>query len=153
MARIDPSILNPASNNTPAISVDNANNANSTQTNPKPELIGPRTASVTLDSATRSVSKRNTAEIGTATQNVTIRMVFGGEAYASYSVRILTVGGGMVWRESNLRSVMTGGTKSLVVTVSAASLSRKDYIVVLEGRSNDGTMEPIREYYLHVDRQ
>ncbi len=139
IARIDPPVVDPLANNT--------------QTDPKPEPAGPRTEFVTLDSATRSATKRNTAEIGTATQNVTIRMVFGGEAYASYSVRISTVGGGTVWRASNLKTVMTAGTKSLAVTVPAGSLSRKDYIVVLEGRSDDGTMETIREYYLHVDRQ
>ena len=116
---------------------------------PSPEITGDRTESVTLSSQSRSVSKGNTATIGTATQSVVIRMLFGSEAYASYSVRVSTLGGQTVWRASNLK---TGG-KALAVTVPAGSLSRKDYIVTLEGRSSDGKPETIREYYLHVDRQ
>ncbi len=123
------------------------------QPDPRTEIAGVRTETVTLDSASRSANRRNTAEIGSATQNVVIRMVFGGGAYSTYSVRISTVGGGTVWRASNLRTAATAGTKTLAVTVPANSLSRKDYIVVLEGRSADGNMETIREYYLHIDRQ
>jgi hypothetical protein len=116
----------------------------------KSETTGVRTETVTLSSASRSVTGRNTASIGTATQNVVIRMLFGGDAYESYSVRVTTLGGGTVWRASNL--TIAGSARSLAVTVPAGSLTRKDYIVVLEGRSKDGRSETIREYYLHVDR-
>jgi hypothetical protein len=84
---------------------------------------------------------------------VVVRLLFGGEAYASYSVRISTLGGQTVWRASNIKTGMNDGAKSLAVTVPAGSLTRKDYIVVLEGRTGEGSSETIREYYLHVDRQ
>ena len=118
---------------------------------PVPDVTGPRTETVTLSSTSRSVTGRNTAVIGTATQNVVIRMVFGGDSYSSYSVRLTTLGGTPVWRASNL---MIGGTaRSLAVTVPASSLTRNDYIVILEGRTKDGKSEMVREYYMHVDRQ
>jgi hypothetical protein len=79
-------------------------------------------------------------------------MLFGGEAYSSYSIRISTLGGGTVWRVSGLKTARNDRGKSLAVTIPAASLSRKDYIVTLEGRADDGKSETIREYYLHVDR-
>jgi hypothetical protein len=118
---------------------------------PKPEVTGVRTETVTLSSTSRSVTGRNTASIGTATQNVVIRMLFGGDAYESYSVRVTTLGGATVWRASNL--TIGGSARALAVTVPAGSLTRKDYIVILDGRSKDGRSETIREYYLHVDRQ
>ena len=120
--------------------------------NPRPDSGGDRTESVTLSSTSRSATKGNTASIGAATRSVVIRLLFGGEAYASYSVRVTTLGGGTVWRAPNLTTSMNEGAKSIAVTISAASLTRKDYIVVLEGRSKDGKLETIREYYLHVNR-
>lgn len=120
---------------------------------PKPEITGDRTESVTLSSSSRSATRRNTASIGSATRSVVVRLLFGGEAYTSYSVRISTLGGQTVWRASNIKIGMNDGAKSLAVTVPAGSLTRKDYIVVLEGRTGDGSSETIREYYLHVDRQ
>jgi outer membrane biosynthesis protein TonB len=120
---------------------------------PKPEITGDRTESVTLSSSSRSATRRNTASIGSATRSVVVRLLFGGEAYASYSVRISTLGGQTVWKASNIKIGMNDGAKSLAVTVPAGSLTRKDYIVVLEGRSGEGSSETIREYYLHVDRQ
>ncbi len=119
---------------------------------PKQADAGDRTEAVTLSSTSRSVTRRNTASIGAATRNVIVRMLFGGEAYASYSVRISTLGGETVWRASNITIGMNDGPRSLAVTVPAGSLNRKDYIVILEGRSKDGRSETIREYYLHVDR-
>ena len=125
---------------------------------PKPADTGPeitvaRTETVTLSSASRSVTARNSATIGAATRSVLIRMLFSGEAYPGYSVRITTLGGETVWRTSGLKTGMNTGAKSLAVTVPAAVLTKKDYIVVLEGRSSGGKPETVREFYLHVDRR
>lgn len=151
MARSDPPETKPPDNANMAVQVPTPGIPK--QPDPKPEIAGVRTETVTLESASRSATRQNTAQIGSATQNVQIRMVFGGEAYSSYSVRVSGVGGRTIWRESNLKTGMNEGTKSLTVNVPAGSFTRKDYIVVLEGRSKDGTTETIREYYLRVDRQ
>lgn len=119
---------------------------------PTPEPSGNRTETVTLDSASRSISRRNTAQIGAATETVVIRMSFSGEAYSSYSVRVTTVGGGTVWRAPNLKAARNAGPRTLAVSVPARLLSRKDYLVVLEGRTDEGVSETIREYYFHVTR-
>ncbi|HEX6126626.1 MAG TPA: hypothetical protein VFZ23_14730 [Pyrinomonadaceae bacterium] len=144
---IDPTVVLPAPVPTPEQRVAEVVKPPET----KPEVTGTRTETVTLSSASRSVTGRNTASIGTATQSVVIRMLFGGDAYESYSVRVTTLGGATVWRASNL--TIGSSAKSLAVTVPASSLTRKDYIVILEGRSNGGGSETIREYYLHVDRK
>jgi len=151
IVRIDPPETKPPDIANKAVQVPTPDIPN--KPDPKQEIAGVRTESVTLDSATRSATKRNTAQIGSATQSVEIRMVFGGEAYSSYSVRVSGVGGGPNWRGSNLKTRMNEGAKSLTVTVPASYFTRKDYIVVLEGRVQDGTTETIREYYLRVDRQ
>jgi hypothetical protein len=144
---IDPTVLPPALAPTPEQRVAEVVKP----PDPKPEVSGTRTETVTLSSTSRSVTGRNTASIGTATQNVVIRLLFGGDSYDSYSVRVTTLGGAIVWRASNIN--ISGSARSLAVTVPAASLTRKDYIVILEGRSKGGNSETIREYYLHVDRQ
>jgi hypothetical protein len=143
----DPTIIPPAPVQTPEQRVADVVKP----PEPKPEVTGARTETVTLSSASRSVTGRNTASIGTATQSVVIRLMFGGDAYDTYSVRVTTLGGATVWRASNIN--IGGSARSLAVTLPAASLTRKDYIVILEGRSPGGISETIREYYLHVDRQ
>lgn len=120
---------------------------------PNQELTGAQTESVILDSATRSITRQNTASIGSATQRVTVRLIFGGEPFGTYSVRITTIGGASVWQASGLRALMNEGPKYLTITVPASALSRKDYIVVVDGVTEEGKSRTIREYYLHVDRQ
>lgn len=123
------------------------------QPTPKPEIVaGNRTESVTLDGSSRSATRRNTAEIGSATQTVSVRLLFRGPAYPSYSVRVATIAGRTVWQARNLKTAMTEGAKSLAVSIPAGSLSGKDYIVTLEGRTPEGQTETVREYYFRVDR-
>ena len=118
---------------------------------PKQEVVaGNLTESVTLDGSTRSATKGNTANIGPATRNVSIRLRFSSEAYPSYSVRITSVGGAAIWQAANLKASMTEGPKTLNVTVPANLFTRKDYIVILNGRTTEGKTETIREYYFHV---
>jgi hypothetical protein len=80
-------------------------------------------------------------------------MIFGGDAYPSYSVRVSAVGGGTVWQASNLKTAMNDAAKSLAVTIPARALTGRDYIVVVEGKTNDGQTETVREYYLNVIRR
>ena len=120
---------------------------------PNPDVTGAEVETVTLSSATRSVTGRNTAAIRSATKSVAVRMLFGGEPFSTYSVRITMLGGATVWRGSNLTTAKSDGEKSLAITVPARLLTQKDYIVVLEGRSKNGSSETIGEYYLHVDRR
>ena len=118
-----------------------------------PEATEAQTEHVTLSSASRSITKSSTAVIGPTTRRVVLRLLFAGEAYARYSVRIATIAGESVWSASNLKSVSNNGAKAISVTVPATSLLRADYLVLLEGLSANGRSETVQEYYFHVDRR
>ena len=108
--------------------------------------------------STRDIGEDNTLSLRAdgKDRSAIISLYFKSDAYQKYVVTIETVAGLRVSRRVFDKRAVTysgDGTKRIEVLITDTTrLSSKDYIVTLEGRSEEGRSETIEEYYFHVKR-
>jgi hypothetical protein len=82
-----------------------------------------------------------------------LELEIGQENYKSYHAEVQTVEGNVVTSQEDLKAHKTSHNRTVTVVLSAALISRSDYLVMLDGISANGTHEKIGTYYFKVVRK
>jgi hypothetical protein len=101
----------------------------------------------------RSPDQASVAVVSPSVQKLRLSLQVGGERYRSYRAEVQTVEGTIVASEDNLKSHESGNSRAVTLVLSTAPLTRSDYLVMLDGISNNGSAEKVGTYYFKLIRK
>jgi anti-sigma factor RsiW len=128
---------------------------------PRPEIAAkPSTqpssvqvASLTLlPFSSRDTGSANSLTLSQEVRLVRLNLVFSGASYDGFEASVRTVDGQQVFRRGGLKANSNASGKSVTLTVDSSLLRRQDYLVSLSGRSRNGKLETLGEYYFRIER-
>jgi len=141
--------ISPTPDNQPSPSPLNEENKNTPEKKtPDAETQKPLIATLLISgNAGRDGGTTPTATIYENTSAVRLQIKIKDTAYSSYSVTVRRASGTRdVWTQENLEA-----TKGLVATtIPSQNLSQGDFLFVVEGKSDDGTKEIVKEGYFKI---
>ena len=112
-----------------------------------------RVASILLTPIlTRDVGPSNTLRVRPDTSAARLQIFFKGGTHHAYSAMLQTIDGEQVWRSASLKARPSGQGKSVIVNIPATVFRKKDYIITLSGKTAEGEMKEINEYFFTVQK-
>lgn len=106
---------------------------------------------VLLPVSSRDIGTSNSLTLRPEVRAVQLRLVFNGEPYDNFEVLVRTVDGRQVVRRSVRKAHANGSGKSVTIIVDSSLLRRQDYIATLSGRTRNGKLETIGDYYFRIE--
>jgi hypothetical protein len=103
-----------------------------------------------LPFSSRDTSGAESLVLNRQVQIVRISLIFTGEPYHSFETSVRTVDGKQVMSRRGLKATVTGTRKTVTITFDSSLLNRQDYIATLSGRTKNGILETIADYYFRV---
>jgi anti-sigma factor RsiW len=128
---------------------------------PRPEIAAkpstkPSSAQVAsltlLPFSSRDTGSANSLTLSPEVRLVRLNLVFRGASYDSFEASVRTVDGQQVIRRGGLKANSKASAKSVILTVDSSLLRRQDFLVSLSGRSRNGKLETLGEYYFRIGR-
>lgn len=101
----------------------------------------------------RAPEQAGTAVLSSSIQKLRLNLEVGGARYKDYRAELQTVEGDVVLSLSGLKSHDTGRNKIVTLLLPTAPLTRSDYLIMLDGVSQNGASEKIATYYFKVVRK
>jgi hypothetical protein len=120
-------------------------------TPPAPSPTSAQIASITLlPFSSRDTSGAESLVLNRQVRLVRISLIFSGESYHSFETSVRTVDGKQVMSRRGLKATVTGTRQTVTITFDSSLLNRQDYIATLSGRTKNGILETIADYYFRV---
>ena len=121
---------------------------------PTPSAPSPTSAQIAsitlLPFSSRDTSGAESLVLNRRVRIVRISFIFSGEPYDSFETSVRTVDGQQVMSRRGLKAIVTGTRKTVTITFDSSLLNRQDYIATLSGRTKNGNLETIADYYFRV---
>jgi len=124
------------------------------QSSPSPKIeappVGPTFASIVLHpTLTRDPGRANKLALPSSVQQVHLQLTLDSKEYRSYTVRITTVAGHLVWQRASVKTQKD----FLVIHIPASLLTTDDYFVEVSGMGLSGPPESLASYFFSVSRK
>jgi hypothetical protein len=100
----------------------------------------------------RAPGQSNILELPKGTDAVRLRLAFTGRDFTRYNVVLHTVDGVRVWSRVGLRAHPHTPGRVVEVLIPPSVLSRKDYLITLNGVGARGETQEVEEYFFTVER-
>ena len=121
---------------------------------PETQPPGPSFATIILrPTLARDPSAANKLAVSASVKQVRLQLGLERDDYKSYSVRITTVDGNVVWQTRSIHARTTNGGASLALSLPARRLATGDYLVEVSGLSDAGSPESLASYFFSVTRK
>ena len=120
----------------------------------RPPQVDATVASLILaPGLSRALDQAGTAILSPSTQKLRLNLEIGGASYKRYRAEVQTVEGTVVSTQSDLKPHETGHNRTVTIVLPAVTMTRSDYLVMLDGISENGASEKIGMYYFKVVRK
>ncbi len=120
----------------------------------RPPQVDATVASLILaPGLSRALGQAGTAILSPSTQKLRLNLEIGGASYRRYRAEVQTVEGTVVSTQSDLKPHETGHNRTVTIVLPAVAMTRSDYLVMLDGISENGASEKIGTYYFKVVRK
>jgi hypothetical protein len=134
---------------TPRKSNEPSSPSTETATAPQIELS---TVVTLLPSVARGAGAQNLLAITPGSATVPAKILLAANTYKRYRAVLRTQGGEVVWSRSGLKARQVNGKGVLVLQMPVSALSRKYYLLDLQGSDGGGRNERVNYYQLTVIR-
>ena len=121
---------------------------------PEAPPAGPTFATIILrPTLARDPTAASKLTVSPSVKQVQLQLTLERNEYKSYTVRLTTVDGRLVWQARSIHARTTSGRTSLAVALPASLLPTDDYLVEVSGTSDAGSPESLANYFFSITRK